>query len=176
KGDVQDVLTAQKALKLKYPVSQTYLSGNSYGGYLALRTIVEEPKSFGGALSINGVTAWDVLLNKLENSIFNVQFGGTLQEENGDLFYQAAIDERVKNLTNQKIIIAQASADQTVSPNQADYLFNVLKKKSKDPNIELVKYPGEDHVFHKKSSLLSLCQKTYELVGKKTSSQNCLFD
>jgi len=176
KGDVADVLAAQKAMKLKYPISQTYLSGNSYGGYLALRTIVEEPKSFGGALSINGVTAWDVLLNKLENSIFNVQFGGTLQEKNGNLFYQAAIDERIKNLTNQKIIIAQASADNTVPPSQADYLFNELKKKGKDQNIELIKYPKEDHVFHKKSSLISLCQKTYELVGKKPDAKNCLFD
>ncbi len=169
KGDVSDVLTAQTELKKFYKISNTYLVGNSYGGYLALRTVVDPQasKKIAGVLSINGVTDWFVLLDKLENSIFNVQFKGLLGEENSSLYYQADIAERVKNLTNQKIIVAQATSDKTVPPSQADYLAQIFGLKNKVMN--LVKYPDEDHVFKKKSSLEDLCRQLASLSRIKAS-------
>jgi pimeloyl-ACP methyl ester carboxylesterase len=44
--DVQDVMSALAALKAKYNLSETHLMGVSYGGYLALRSLVERPASF----------------------------------------------------------------------------------------------------------------------------------
>ncbi|MFA6476287.1 MAG: prolyl oligopeptidase family serine peptidase [Candidatus Paceibacterota bacterium] len=167
KGDVTDVLNAQTELKKFYKISNTYLVGNSYGGYLALRTIVDPQasKKIAGVLSINGVTDWFVLLDRLENSIFNVQFKGLLGEENSNLYYQADIADRVKNLKGQKIIVAQASNDNTVPSSQADYLAKIFNLKGKQ--MSLVKYAGEDHVFKKKSSLEGLCQQLASLSGIK---------
>lgn len=157
KGDVTDVLTAVTELKKIKKIGPVYLVGNSYGGYLALKTIVENPKVFAGAMPINGVTDWFVLLNKLENSIFNVQFKGLLGEENSALYYQADIADRIKNLTSQKIVIVQASADRTVPASQADYIKKIFDLKNKP--VELVKYAGEDHVFKKISSLEDICRR-----------------
>lgn len=173
KGDVTDVLNAQTELKKFYKISNTYLVGNSYGGYLALRTIVDSQanKKIAGALSINGVTDWFVLLDNLENSIFNVQFKGLLGEKNSNLYYQADIADKVKNLTNQKIIVAQANNDKTVPPSQADYIAKIFGLKGK--TLTLIKYPGEDHVFKKKSSLEDLCRQLTSLSGIKAS---CLWE
>ena len=108
KGDVADVMNALTELKKTRKIGPVYLVGNSYGGYLAMKAIVENPKTFAGSMPINGVMDWFVLLDKLENSIFNTQFGGLLGEKNSELYYQADIADRIKNLDGQKIIIVQA--------------------------------------------------------------------
>ncbi|HRZ30527.1 MAG TPA: prolyl oligopeptidase family serine peptidase, partial [Candidatus Paceibacterota bacterium] len=165
RGDVSDVLKAQAELKKTYKVTSTYLAGNSYGGYLALRAIADK-NAYGrisGALSINGVTDWFVLLDKLENSIFNVQFNGLLEEENSDLYYQANISDHVKNLRGQKIIVAQAEKDSTVPASQADHIAKIFNLKGKA--LTLVKYKDEDHIFQKKSSLEDLCRQLTSLTS-----------
>jgi hypothetical protein len=171
RGDVTDVLSAQAELKKTYKVANTYLTGNSYGGYLALRTIVDSSArgQMAGALSINGVTDWFVLLDKLENSIFNVQFNGLLTEENSDLYYQANISDHIKNLRGQKIIVAQAEKDGTVPASQADYIAKIFSLKEKA--LTLVKYKDEDHIFQKKSSLEDLCRQLASLTNTQTDCQ-----
>ncbi|MCX6712503.1 MAG: prolyl oligopeptidase family serine peptidase [Candidatus Vogelbacteria bacterium] len=163
KGDVTDVVNALAELKKTKKIGPVYLVGNSYGGYLALKAIVENPKTFAGAMPINGVMDWFVLLDKLENSIFNTQFGGLLEEKNSDIYYQADIADRVKNLTNQKIVIVQSSADQTIPPSQADYITKIFSLRNRV--AELVKYPGEDHSFKKVSSLEDICRRLTTMAG-----------
>ncbi|MFA5290975.1 MAG: prolyl oligopeptidase family serine peptidase, partial [Candidatus Paceibacterota bacterium] len=169
KGDVADVLTALTELKKSYKINKAYLVGNSYGGYLALKTIVENPKSFAGAMPINGVMDWFVLLDKLENSIFNTQFGGLLEEANSQLYYQADIADRVKNLTSQKIVIIQAEKDRTVPVSQADYIAKIFGLKNKP--LGLIKYPGEDHVFKKVSSLEDICRRLAAMASLSAGCQ-----
>lgn len=171
KGDVTDVITARDELKKLYKINKTYVVGNSYGGYLALRTIVDPgaKNKFAGAMSIAGVTDWFVLLDKLENSIFNTQFDGLLDEKNSKLYYQADVAERVKNLTNEKIIIAHGTKDSTIPVSQADYLAKIFKLRGK--TLDLVKYEGEDHVFRKKSSLEDMCQRLAKLTNLSASCQ-----
>jgi len=171
-GDVKDVTSAIEALKAKYKIGKVYLEGNSYGGYLAMRTVVEKPSLFAGAFSINGVTDWGTLLNRLDSSIFNVHFGGLVDEENEKDFMKAAIVNKVAKLNGQKIVIAQAAEDKTVAPDQADLLYYYLSKAGKATDI--VKYKEEDHVFHKTSSIEDLCRRTLEMLGTSTAA-NCLF-
>ncbi|MFA6254029.1 MAG: prolyl oligopeptidase family serine peptidase [Candidatus Paceibacterota bacterium] len=163
KGDVADVMSALTELKKTKKIGPVYLVGNSYGGYLALKTIVENPKTFTGAMPINGVMDWFVLLDNLQNSIFNMEFGGLLEEGNSNLYYQADIADRVKNLSGQKIVIIQAAADKTVPPSQADYIAKIFGLKNKP--VELVKYLGEDHVFKKVSSLEDICHRLATMAG-----------
>lgn len=169
RGDVEDVLNILPEIKKNYKISETYLAGNSYGGYLAIRTIVD-PKAqskINGSLSINGVTDWFVLLDKLENSIFNIQFKGLLGEENSQLYYQADITDKITNLKDQKIIVAQAEKDKTVPVSQADYIAKIFALRNKP--LTLIKYQDEDHVFKKKSSLEDLCRQLANLASLKAS-------
>jgi len=172
-SDVHDVENAAKYFpQNNIAVSKTYLVGNSYGGYLALRSIVDKPSLFAGVLSINGVTDWASLLPTVKNSIFDADFNGLPGPNNQSLYDQASILSRIGSLTTQPIFIAQASADRTVNPNQADLLYNALIAAGK--NAKIIKYSGEDHVFVKKSSISDLCNQMFTLVSLPIGS-NCDF-
>jgi dipeptidyl aminopeptidase/acylaminoacyl peptidase len=158
-GDVSDVMTALSSVKKTMTISDSYLMGNSYGGYLALRGVVAYPKQFAGAISINGVTDWPTLVDQLQNSIFNSFFGGLPNKNNAKLYSKASIISRIPNLTDQKIVIIQAQADKTIPPSQADLLFNDLKGQGK--NATFYPYAGEDHTFTKVNDIEGICKNVF---------------
>jgi dipeptidyl aminopeptidase/acylaminoacyl peptidase len=159
KGDVADVMSSLKLIKKDMSISNTYLLGNSYGGYLALRSIVAYPKSFSGAISINGVTDWGTMLTAMKVSIFNVDFNGIPGEKNANLYSQASILSRVANLTDQKIILIQSQADKTIPPSQADLLLSALQNKGK--NVTFYPYENEDHTITKTADLDGICKNIF---------------
>ena len=163
--DVADVLAVTKELKALYNPSSIYLIGNSYGGYLALRTLVEKPADYKGVVSINGVTDWTKLLEHYQNSIFNTYFKGLRADDNDSLFQQANITTRLDRVTNQKILLVQNSADKTIPPVQASWLAGILEARHK--SFDYVTYAGEDHVFAQSKNLVNLCQKINDLVKTK---------
>ena len=169
KGDVSNVMEAIKFVKKQAKIDGVFLTGNSYGGYLSLRTLVAYPKEISGVLSINGVTNWNTLLTKLRTSIFNVDFGGLPSKKNTSLYSKASIISRLDGLKDQKIIIAQSENDNTIFPSQAYTLNDLLKEKNK--NVTLVTYPEEDHVFAKKSSIEDLCKQLFGLSNLPTENR-----
>ena len=173
KGDVSDVLAAVNYINKNMSVSDTYVMGNSYGGYLALRTIVEKPEDFKGAISINGVTDWASLLVPLRNSIFNVDFGGLPNKNTAKYYMQSSILSRVGNLTNQKITIIQSRSDRTIFPSQASMLLNLLKEKGK--NVDFYPYTDADHVFTKTSDLNGVCANVFNALSLPLGN-NCVFE
>ncbi|MES2930703.1 MAG: prolyl oligopeptidase family serine peptidase [Patescibacteria group bacterium] len=168
-GDVENVMNAISYAKTRFTVGGVYLAGNSYGGYLSLRSIVEHPYSFTGVMSINGVTDWESLLTSLKTSIFNTHFNGAPDSSNKTLYDQASVVNRINILGNQKISLIQAQADQTIPPWQADFLYGKLKEQNK--NVSIVKYEGEDHVFEKKSAISDLCIQMFNFVGVKPDKE-----
>ena len=167
--DVADVLAVTKELKALYNPSSIYLIGNSYGGYLALRTLVEKPADYKGVVSINGVTDWTKLLEHYQNSIFNTYFKGLRADDNDSLFQQANITTRLDRVTNQKILLVQNSADKTIPPVQASWLAGILEARHKP--FDYVTYAGEDHVFAQSKNLVNLCQKINDLVKTKAKCE-----
>lgn len=163
KEDINDIIETVKYAKDKYKVKDVYLSGNSYGGYMALRAVVEYPEVFKGVFSINGVTDWESLLVKMKTSIFNIDFGGLPNENNRKLYDQASIISRIGNLGNQRIEIIQGESDGTIPPWQATLLSDKLKESQK--NVNLVTYKGEDHVFKEKKNISDLCVRMFGLMG-----------
>ena len=172
KGDVTDVVNALASIKKTTKVSDTYLLGNSYGGYLALRSIVAYPAKFSGAISINGVTDWATMLKLLRTSIFNVDFGGIPNKSNASLYAKASILSRIGGLTTQKIVLMQSQADKTIPPSQADLLYNALQSKGK--NVTFIPYPGEDHTFTKTSDIENICQNVFNTLSLPLGN-NCSF-
>ena len=172
KGDVADVLTALAQIKKDDNISETYLMGNSYGGYLALRSLMASPEKFAGAISINGVTDWASLVKTLRDSIFNADFGGLPNKKNAKLYAQASILSRISVLTDQKIILIQSQADKTISPAQADLLYQALKNKNK--NVELYPYPNEDHTFTNLDDVEGICRNVF-IALSLSPNNNCNF-
>ncbi len=157
KGDVTDVMDTIKYMRENYGIDKVYLMGNSYGGYLSLKTLVENPNDIAGALSINGVTDWESLMDFYSATPFHEHFNGQPSKDNKDLYQQASIINKIKNLDKQKIKIIQGTNDKTVQPWQADLLYKKLRAKKK--NVTLKKYVGQDHVFTSKKVITDLCKQ-----------------
>jgi dipeptidyl aminopeptidase/acylaminoacyl peptidase len=163
-GDVEDVMNAVAYMKTNYHIKNTYLIGNSYGGYLSLRTIVEHPDTFAGAMSINGVTDWESLLVRLQTSIFNIHFNGLPSTETRKAYDQASILSRINNLGNQDIQIIAGVADKTIPVSQAHLIYDALKQQKK--KVNLVLYKGEGHVYKKPKTISDLCRRMFTFIGK----------
>lgn len=162
-GDIDDVMKALNYMKNQYHISDTYLSGNSYGGYMSLKAVVEHPESFKGVFSINGVTDWESLLVKMKSSIFNTPFDGLPNASNRKLYDQASIINKINNLGNQRIEIIQGEADDTIPLWQANLLYSKLKEAGK--NVNLVTYKKENHVFKEKKNIGDICIRLFGLLG-----------
>lgn len=169
--DVASVMNAISYMKSRYNVNNVYLAGNSYGGYLALKTVVEHPDIITGVVSINGVTDWESLLVRMQRSIFNIEFNGLPDTTNRNLYDTASILSRIHNLTNQKITIIQGQSDKTIPPWQAELLYSKLFEQNK--NVSIVRYPNEDHVFKQKKTLMDLCGQMFTSIGLPID-QSCI--
>lgn len=164
KKDVQDVLSAISQIKNYITVKDTYLMGNSYGAYLSLRTLVEKPKIFKGAISINGVTNWYTLTHTDNPSPFEVYFGQHPKSPANDfLYYQSSINRKISNITTQSILLFHGDSDNSVPYEQSKTLNANLIAQGK--NVYFTTYANEDHVYAKKSSVSDLCQKILNFVG-----------
>jgi dipeptidyl aminopeptidase/acylaminoacyl peptidase len=165
--DVNDVITAlasaKKEISKKYPISGVYLVGNSYGGYLSLRSMVAYPKQFAGAFSINGVTDWPALLTDLRTSSFNMYFNGIPDSKNKSLYSKADILERAGDVRpEQKTVLVQAEKDRTIAPVQAELLK--VSWAAAGVAVDLISIPEEDHVFRKPDSISKICDALFRFL------------
>ena len=164
-NDVASVMNAIAYAKQKYNIENVYLMGNSYGGYLSFKTLVEHPSSITGVMSINGVTDWESMLTDMQISIFNTQFNGLPSPSTQSLYDQASIINKISAIDTQKISIIAGEADRTIPFSQATNLYALLKNAHK--NVTLTSYKGEDHVYRHRTTLVSLCNEMFTLVNKK---------
>lgn len=170
--DANDVATAVADFAKRNGYKNVYLMGNSYGGYLALKLLVDKPSAYKGAMSIAGVADWTTMLTALDNSIFNVQFKGTIGDENNDLYTKASIYNHLSDLTTQKVVLVHGTKDLTIPYRQSDGLNTYMTSIGKPPLF--VTLDGEDHVFKKPASYITLCIATLQMLGKATESHCAL--
>jgi len=166
KVGVKDAIDAKAAIKdfaARNGYKNIYLMGNSYGGYLALKLLVDTPTMYKGAISINGVADWLTLLSNLNDSIFNVQFGGPVNEENYALHADASIYNGIGNLTTEEVVLVHGDKDMTIPYSESKGLSTALGLIGKD--VKLVTFSGEDHVFKKPESFETLCKTVLETTG-----------
>lgn len=175
KQDVLDVYDAAKFIKKKLNLKgETYLMGNSYGGYLAPKTLTAYPQEFNGAIAINGVFEWRTLLNYLKSSLFNAHFNGLYNPNKTEMYSQASITNKIKNLSpKQKIIIIHGMADNTINTDQSYAFYELLKNAGKSAKI--ISIPDEDHIFLKPSSIETICKASAEAIGLKIKEKACVF-
>ncbi|MEK7579533.1 MAG: alpha/beta fold hydrolase, partial [Patescibacteria group bacterium] len=158
KADVADVERAIDDLKDSYKTSGVYLIGNSYGGYLSLKTLIENPRDIAGVASIAGVVDWKKLVNDIPTTIFAKSFGGVPGAKTNKYYKTANILSGVDDIDDDTpIVVAYGTADATIPPNQSK-LF-IEKAKDEDKNVKEVVFEGEDHILRKRSTLNRLCEE-----------------
>ena len=165
--DVRDVLSAIEEMKEEFDISDVHLFGPSYGGYLALRTLVEAPEEIDSVVSIAGVTDWTSLISRIPSSIFARQFSGTPNVLNFQQYAVASVRDRLNVLDNQNILLVYGEDDATVPTWQSKEFYAYASGFNK--NVELVGYEGEGHTILKKENLKDLCKRTAKTFGLSIS-------
>ncbi len=161
KADVADVEEAIDDLTDTYETSDVYLIGNSYGGYLSLKYLVENPSDVDGVVSIAGVVDWEALVRQIPTTIFAKSFGGAPSAKTNKYYRAANILSGVDDIDEDTpIVIAYGTADTTIPPMQSK-LF-IEEAKDEDKNVTEVIFEGEDHILRKRSTLNRLCEEVTE--------------
>lgn len=169
--DSEKVVASIKDFATRNSYKHVYVMGNSYGGYLALKTLVDAPNTIDGAFSINGVTDWLTLLTRLDTSIFNVQFAGTVNDDNRADYQKASIYNYADKLNGQKVVLMHGGSDRTIPHSQSEGLSTYLNLIGKQHTY--IKLEGEDHIFKKPESFNLLCNTTLSLLNRGKSSALC---
>jgi dipeptidyl aminopeptidase/acylaminoacyl peptidase len=157
-GDVEmnDVTRAVSALKKDVKVRNVHLIGNSYGGYMAFRGIVKAPKTFTGAVSINGVSDWYGLIDQIPSSPFKALFEGVPDTNNMQAYFQASVFTGMENLTkDNKVVVVWGERDSTVPVWQSTKYVEFAK--TRKLSLDTLSFPEEDHIIRKRANLDALC-------------------
>jgi predicted esterase len=161
KDDIESVLKILNYLKNNYKIGKVYLMGNSYGGYLSLKTIYEKPEIFEGAISINGVTDWFELINSNPYSVFSIHFNGFPDESNINLYDQASIFLDKERLKNKRFLIIYGENDKTVPNSQSKLFYDAYKDAA---NITIKSY-NDDHTITSEEGLKNLCLDIFNFLN-----------
>ncbi|MDZ7726478.1 MAG: alpha/beta fold hydrolase [Candidatus Campbellbacteria bacterium] len=166
-ADVSDVLKSIEEIKKERDISNVYLLGNSYGGYLGARTLVEDPEEIDAVVSLSGVLDWESLISRIPSSPFKTYFDGTPNRDNEDKYEAASIMSRLDNIDDEKILLVYGEDDATVPTWQSTEFYSFAEEEGK--NVELVNYEEEGHTILKSENLLDLCQRTAEVFSLSES-------
>lgn len=167
-GDIEmrDIRNALKDLKNDIDVDKVYLIGNSYGGYMALRGIVDTPKTLDGVVSINGVSDWYGLIQQIPSSPFRELFNGVPDTVNLDAYLQASVFTGMEKLTkDDKVLVIWGEQDGTVPVWQSTKYVDYAK--TKGVNVSTLSFPTEEHIIRARKNLDAMCKKVTSFLGVK---------
>lgn len=170
-GDVEmkDVFNAIKDIEEDVKVNNVYLIGNSYGGYMALRGIVDSPKTLDGVISINGVSDWYGLIQQIPSSPFISVFNGVPGNDNLDAYLQASVFTGMDKLTkDDKVLVVWGEKDSTVPVWQSTKYVDFAK--TKKVNVTSLNFPTEEHILRERKTLDTLCNTVISTFGIRSVS------
>lgn len=166
-GDIEmrDIKNAIDDIEDDLDIENVYLIGNSYGGYMALRGIVDIPKKLDGAISINGVSDWYGLIQQIPSSPFISVFDGVPDSHNLNAYFQASVFTGLEDLTDdEKVLVVWGENDSTVPVWQSTKYVDFAK--NLDVAVSTLSFSNEDHILRKRENLNELCETiatTFEL-------------
>lgn len=166
--EIKDVKNAIAAIKKDKKIDNVYLIGNSYGGYMAFRGIVDMPTTVDGAVSIAGVSDWYGLISDIPTSPFKEVFNGVPDSHNLDAYFKASVFTGMDKLTkDHKVLVVWGENDATVPVNQSKKYLEYAK--TQKATVDSLMFPDEDHILRKRSNLDKLCNKVTSFLGVKAS-------
>lgn len=166
--EIKDIKNAIAAIKKDKKIDKVYLIGNSYGGYMAFRGIVDMPDTIEGAVSIAGVSDWYGLINDIPSSPFKEVFNGVPDTTNIDAYFKASVFTGMDKLRkDDKILVVWGANDSTVPVNQSTKYLEYAK--TQKATVDSLTFPDEDHILRKRSNLDKLCSKVTSFLGVKAS-------
>ncbi len=176
-GRIGDVDVKNVSLAVDYVkslgVRDVYLFGNSYGGYLSIKSLVELGTKVSGSVAVAPVTDWKKLIDDVSPTPFEVHFRGIYGQNNKSLYEKSSI---VKNLSklNKPLYVFHGDLDKQVPFSQSEYLFKEALKAGK--NIEYYSVKNQAHVINGVSQNEAICSKLSEMLSLSTTTEFCVMN
>jgi len=159
--EMKDIENAIDDIEDDLDIDDVYLIGNSYGGYMSLRGVVEFPKKIEGVISINGVSDWYGLIQAIPSSPFSKVFNGPPDTDNLDAYLQASVFVGMDELSRRdKVLVVWGENDSTVPVWQSTKYVDFAQKQG--VNVDTLSFPDEDHILRKRNNLDKLCSTIEE--------------
>jgi dipeptidyl aminopeptidase/acylaminoacyl peptidase len=158
-----DVMAVDKATEFLKEKGKTeiFVFGNSYGGYLALKSIAELPDKIKGAAAVAPVTDWRELVERIQLTPFVVHFGGMPNGFNESLYEQADVAKKLNKIDNPAWIF-HGSLDNQVPFAQSEFL---LRNTPGNKNVRYFSIMDQYHVISGVTQNEAICGKLAELIG-----------
>ncbi len=155
--DLTDHVDAVNYLVKNYGVNPAHvgLYGGSYGGFIALMGMFNEPNVFAAGAALRPVTDWANYNHGYTSNILNEPFTDSLAYRRSSPFYFA---DGLKG----HLLICHGMVDVNVHYQDAVKLAQRLIELGKD-NWELASYPMEDHGFVEPSSWTDEYKRIFKL-------------
>lgn len=170
KVDVQNVSKAIDFLKQK-GIKEVYLFGNSYGGYLAVKSLVELNSKLSGATAVAPVTDWEKLINYSHPTPFEVHFGGVLNMKNKKLYDKSSIVENLQKLTK-PLTLFHGELDKQVPFRESEYLFRQAKSLNKD--VKYYSVTNQGHIINGVAQNEAICSKVAQMMDLVPATDLCV--
>ncbi|PAW95244.1 S9 family peptidase [Mucilaginibacter sp. MD40] len=155
--DLTDQVDGVKLLVDKYGVNPKHvgLYGGSYGGFITLMAMFNEPDVFSAGGAIRSVTDWAHYNHEYTSNILNEPFTDEQAYRKSSPIYFA-------NGLKGNLLMLHGMLDQNVNYQDIVRLTQKLIELHKE-NWELASYPIEDHAFEQPSSWADEYKRIYKL-------------
>ncbi len=174
-GKVGDVDVKNVSLAVDYVkslgIKDVYLFGNSYGGYLSIKSLVSIGTKLSGAVAVAPVTDWKKLIDDVSPTPFEVHFGGVYSPKNKKLFDKSSIVQNLSKL-QKPLYVFHGDLDKQVPFSQSEYLYKEALKAGKDVKYFAVK--NQAHVINGISQNEAICAKLAEMLSISTTTGLCV--
>ena len=155
--DLSDHVDAANYLVKTYGVDPKHIGlyGGSYGGFITLMAMFNDPDVFAAGAALRPVTDWANYNHGYTSNILNEPFNDSIAYSKSSPFYYA-------NGLKGHLLICHGMIDVNVHYQDAVKLTQRLIELGKD-NWELASYPMEDHGFVEPSSWTDEYKRIYKL-------------
>ena len=159
--DLSDHVDASSWLVKNYKVDpkRIGLYGGSYGGFITLMGMFNEPATFAAGAALRPVTDWAQYNHQYTSNILNEPFTDSIAYRRSSPYYYAG---GLKG----DLLICHGMVDVNVHYQDAVKLTQRLIELGKD-NWELASYPMEDHAFVEASSWTDEYKRILKLFNEK---------
>ncbi len=168
--DMQAVKNAITFLNKK-GYTDVYVFGNSYGGYVAVKSTTEFENSIKGAIAVAPVTDWEKLVNQVSPTLFEVHFNGVPSDKNKKLYAQSDVTARASE-KSAPLILIHGDKDTQVPYNQSQYAFAALSEYGAP--VTFYAATGQNHVFRGVTQIEKTCDMLRDMLGVPTSTALCV--
>ncbi|HXV65418.1 MAG TPA: LpqB family beta-propeller domain-containing protein [Vicinamibacteria bacterium] len=158
-GDYEDIAASVPYLESLLYVDPERIGvwGLSYGGFLTLKALTEDPELFRCGIDVAGVHDFRYWHRDPGGRWIVGRLGDP--DENPEAYLQAAPVERVDRIVR-PLLVLHGTADVNVPFLESLHLIDELMKKGK--NVDFVAYPGEFHYFHREHVLRDAWRRVEE--------------